>query len=152
MKGLTSQHLSVLSIEFESRKWPELDSEREVIVSVWPYMLKSSEFDLKFIALMQLSIPATNKYSQFSEKATAVWHDPRSNDLAATFYLLSHNLQVPSSEAEQIWSCLKSIEFTIDWWPRNCLTLWNVCRSQRNTSPLYDLASWAPQETRSFSS
>lgn len=113
----------MLSIELESKKCPEFDNESEVIVSLCPYKLKSNEFDVRFIALMQLSIPATNTYSEFFENATAVWQHPRSKDLADTFYLLSHNLQVPSSEAEQRWSSLKSTELTTDWWPRNCLTL-----------------------------
>jgi len=72
MKGLTSQQRRVLSIEFDNKKLPELDNERDVIVSVCPYILKSRELDVRFIALIQLSIPATNKYSEFAEKTTAV--------------------------------------------------------------------------------
>ena len=65
MKGLTSQQRRVLSVELERRKCPEFESEREVIVSVWPHMVKSREFEVRLIALIQLSIPATNKYSEF---------------------------------------------------------------------------------------
>ena len=61
-----------MSIEFDSKKCPELDRVRDVIVSVWPYMEKSREFEVRFKALIQLSMPATNTYSELLEKATEV--------------------------------------------------------------------------------